>query len=628
MPKFVYDPKLAMMVPQQKRGIDYAMTGEGLRITDHDRKVEFVITRNNECKLPARRTMFNCKIYDAHTARQIAARVQRVFPQSKYADFRYFCMNIQDPVVEQISSEDKALLRSLTESYGTEDVAKYVEHIDEGHVASVYNAQSSHGQTPGTSQHGLKGLVNALPSLIIGFLVCPPAMIMGWMGAVHERAEKRWLKTRINPNRWLDFVATPWEKQKKVKDKIAEEMAKNTQYYYTKLANGEILRVVGSSTLEAKEMAMAIQKKDIIPRYADWNKKLNLTADENSVSIIPPEEGKYIMWVVKFDDGEACYAFGKPDASDKDEIMENAIESRKAIVEYYKKVKYKDFDQEELGADDPQTRKQKHGGVGKETKIFGGEDDAQMQKLFAIPKVDDMIRLEYPGSYKIINETNFKEFSTPQTSPMNWAPSENIVYQFNIEHFATITLPFETDEEANTFCKNLTDSKNPFAMEVKKLAIESASNNTLTYYRGTTANEDKFIIPSVAGQGQAGALPSVKNAIAEMVKGIEIAVTSNNLQNDTPISELSIKKYRATYAKGNELKNYGEQVDTPNDGNGVYGADWAKKITYTKLDARTKRRVEGPYRFAEGVVDTEIQTAYAAATSQAQQNLNGVKQTV
>ena len=27
------------------------------------------------------------------------------------------------------------------------------------------------------------------------------------------------------------------------------------------------------------------------------------------------------MWVIKFDNGEACYAFGKPDASDKEDIM-------------------------------------------------------------------------------------------------------------------------------------------------------------------------------------------------------------------------------------------------------------------------------------------------------------------
>ena len=625
MPKYVYDPKLNMMVPQQRRGIDFAMTGEGLRITDYDKKVEFVITREGRCKLVGRNFDFNCKIYDVNVARNIASRVQRVYPHSKYADFRYFCRNIQDPVGEQMTVEDKALLRSLSESYGTEDVMNFANHLDEGHAASVYNAQSSHGQTPGTSQHGLKGFINALPSLIVGFLVCPPAMILGWLGAVHERTEKRWLKTRINPNRWMDFVATPWERQKKVKEKIAEEMAANTNYYYTKLANGEILRVVGCSTLEAKEMAMAIQKKDIIPRYEAWNKQWNLTADNESTSIIPPKDGTYIMWVIKFNNGEACYAFGKPDASDKDEIMEGAIESRKAIVEYYKKVKYKDFDQEELGADDPQTRKQKHGGIGKERKVFGGEDDAEMQKLFAIPKIDDMIKIDNPGAYKIINDSNFKDFSVPQTSPMNWSPSENIVYQFNIEHFATITLPLETNEEANTFCKNITASTSPFAKKVREIALSTLSGSQ-AYYKVTTANEDTFIIPHLAGEGKAGAANNIKERVTAFTDAIDTAITNNNLQNETPISDLSIKKYRATYIKGNQIKGWDESVDTPNDGNGIYLPDWAKNITYMKIDSRTKRHIDGPYRFNEGVVDIEIQNAYNKASAETQDSLNKIQQ--
>ena len=118
MPKYVYDPRLNTMVPQQKRGIDYALTGEGLRITDHDKKVEFVITRDDQCKLPGRRVAFDCKLYDSNIARQIAGRVQRIYPQSKYKDWRFFAKGFKDPydydLEEQLTSEDKALLRSLT----------------------------------------------------------------------------------------------------------------------------------------------------------------------------------------------------------------------------------------------------------------------------------------------------------------------------------------------------------------------------------------------------------------------------------------------------------------------------------------------------------------------------------
>lgn len=620
MPKYVYDPRLNMMVPQQRRGIDFAMTGEGLRITDYDNKVEFVITRDNRCKLVGRNFDFDCKRYDINVARNIASRVQRVYPHSKYSDFRYFCRNIQNPIGEQMSNEDKALLQSLTESYGEEDVMNFINHLDEGHAASVYNAQSSHGQTPGTSQHGIKGFINALPSLIIGFLVCPPAMIMGWLGAVHERTEKRWLKTRINPNRWMDFVATPWERQKKVKDKIAEEMAANTNYYYTRLANGEILRVVGCSTLEAKEMIMAIEHKDIIPRYADWNKKLNLTQDYNSVSIVPPNEEKYKMWVIKFDNGEACYAFGKPDASDKEEIMESAIESRKAIVEYYKKIKYKDEDNGE-------NKVQRHRGIGKEKRLFGGDDDAEMQKLFAIPKIDDMIELTNPSSYKIINDTNYKEFSEPQTSPLSWGPSGNVVYQFRVENIAVINLPLKTDEEANTFCKNITANTSSFANIVRKIA-KSSTRASCTYYKGYTANEDVYIVPVVTGEGKMGAVNNVKAYVDEFTSSVADAVMNNNLQNETPISELSIKDYRANYVKGNQLKQQSE-AETPTDREGnitAYKADWSKHITYKKIDSRTKEVLEGPTTFAEGTVDNEIAAAYSAVANQNQINVNNAQQ--
>ena len=602
MPKYVYDPKLNTMVPQQKRGIDYALTGEGLRITDHDRKIEFVITRDNRCKLPARNIDFDCKKYDSNTARQIAGRVQRIYPQSKYKDWRFFAKGFNDPydydIEEQMTSEDKALLRSISESYGSEDVLNYINHLDEGHIVSVANAQSSHGQTPGTTQHGLKGLVNALPSAIISFLVCPPIAILGWLGAVHERSEKRWLKTRINPNRWLDFVATPWERQKKVRDKIAEEMAENTQYYYTRLANGEILRVVGCSTLEAKEMVMAIEHKDIIPRYKEWDDKLKLTDpnEDKSVAILPQEKNNYIMWVIKFSNGEACYAFGLPDASDKEDIMEKAIESRKAIVEYYRKIKYKDEDNNDR-------KVQRHGGIGKKNKsIFNGEDDKEMKKLFAIPTIDDMIKITNPSAYKIINDTNFKDFSTPQTSPLQWSPNGNVVYKFKIPNFAEFTLPLKKNVEAQTFCQAITELTSPFAMAVYELAKARTSSNAI--YKVETGNHDTFIIAA----GENPAQGEISKKTQKLTDAISNAIMENNLQNVTPISELTKKDYRTDYEKNNQITTQ-QQASTPVDDNGdlpIYPANWCQNIKYWRIDSKTREVLEGPMIYNSGKSDNNI----------------------
>ena len=640
MPKYVYDPRLNMMVPQQKRGINYALTGEGLRITDHDKKVEFVITRNNECRLPGRGMKFDCKLYDTYTARQIAGRVQRVYPQSKYKDWRFFAKGFRDPydfdIEEQMTSEDKALLRSLTESYGTEDVMNFVNHLDEGHVASVWNAQSSHGQTPGTTQHGLKGFVNALPSLIVGFLVCPPAMILGWLGAVHERTEKRWLKTRINPNRWLDFVATPWEKQKKVKDKIAEEMAANTNYYYTRLANGEILRVVGCSTLEAKEMVMAIEHADIMKRYAQWNDYYKLTENKESAAIVPSDKRKYRMWVIKFNNGEACYAFGKPDASDKEEIMEAAIESRKAIVEYYKKIKYED-------EDNGDKKVQKHGGIGKEKKIFGGDDDAEMQKLFSIPKIDDMIEITNIGAYKIINEQNFKDFTVPTTSQMTWQEEGKVMYKFEIgdekEPFIEFKLPLTTNVEAQAICEYLCQGQRSFANKIAEVSKFFENNHDkIKYYSAISGNGDVLRLPVFNSDESHGSMTiengydiiprNVPERANEIFESISEAIEESNVPtNIMKISPISKKDYATNYKKNNrQTRTSIAGVDE--DGNGdmpnLY-KDWTTKIRYTRLDATNGRVLEGPtmYSGSANVVKTNTNTN----STQSSNNNQGVPRT-
>lgn len=612
MPKYIYDPKLNAMVPQQKRGIDYALTGEGLRITDHDKKVEFVITRDNQCKLPARRINFDCKLYDTNTARQIAGRVQRIYPQSKYKDWRFFAKGFRDPydydIEEQMTPEDKALLRSISESYGTEDVMNYIDHLDEGHIFSVPNAQSSHMQTPGTTEHGLKGFVNALPAAIISFLVCPPAAILGWFGAVHERAEKRWLKTRINPNRWLDFVATPWEKKKKIRDKIRDEMAKNCKYYYTRLANGEILRVVGCSTLEAKEMIMAVEHKDIIPRYAEWNRQLRLTAEHNSEMIVPPagKDINYTMWAIIFDNGETCYAFGAADCSDKEDIMEKAIESREAIVKYYKKIVYRDEDNQDK-------KKQKHPvGIDKERD----EESEAEKRLFAVPKIDDMIKIENPSSYKIINDVNYKEFSEPSTSPLRWNPASKTVYRFNIGSFAQFTLPLLSDLEAKAVCEYLVENQRSFAQRINAVkTFYNDNKSNVSFVKCMTDNRDYIYLPvhtnadhSVANVDTRTSYDidesKVINIANQIFEAISEAIDESNVVNPQ-ISVTAKKDYNANYKKGNKVSSKSpislQTYDNEGDEIKIYSDDWVNQIKYVKLDSRTGEALSNPVMYHSNI---------------------------
>ena len=194
MPKWVYDNKTMTMVPQQKRGLEFAMTGEGMRVKDYDNNIEFVITRNDEVRLPGRGMKVDCKRYGTREAHQIAERVRRVFPHSKYVDFRYFAKGF--PIEEKLSVEDKALLRSISESYEPGNVLEYVEHLNEetgvlfnvGHTASTEHNFKDH-------KEGIRGLLQAAPSAILSFLVCPPAALIALIGAVHRRSEQRWAKS-------------------------------------------------------------------------------------------------------------------------------------------------------------------------------------------------------------------------------------------------------------------------------------------------------------------------------------------------------------------------------------------------------------------------------------------------
>lgn len=611
MPKYVYDPKSMTMVPQQKRGIEYTMTGEGIRITDNDNHIQFVITRNDECKLPGRRIEFDCKRYDSNTARQIAGRVQRIYPNSKYRDFRYFAKNFANPYDfdelgenVNITPEDKALLRSISESYEPGNALEYVEHLNEAdYFVGVPNAASSQGQTPGVHQTGVSGLVKALPSALFTFLVCPPAAIMGLIGAIHTRAEKRWVKSFINPNRWMDFIAYPAEKKQKVVDKIKEKMAENCKYYYTRLANGEILRVVGCSTLEAKEMIMAIERKDIIPRYDQYDKSLNLRDNRESTYIKTPDassNNNYIMWVIKFNNGEACYAFGTPDASDKEDIMEKAIESREAMVEYYKKIVYHDEDNDEK-------KKQKHRtGIDKEKR-----DDGEAEKrLFKVPEIDDMIRIENPGAYKIIDESNFKEFTEPQTSPLTWQPAGRTVYKFKLSKFGEFTLPVANDMEVKAVLDRICSLTGIFASLIRLSAIfEKRNGSTVKYCKCSNDNRDYFIMPfddqndsNHTTEAVSGYCPKTITEAAAHAKVLFDCLST--AMEDEHISNKTQKEYRSNRANAGRYNTI--PIDGDADGT-IHISDWEKGIYYQKIDARTQEPLSAAVLYADGTTDNAIE---------------------
>ena len=588
MPKWVYDPKTASMVPvKHTNELEFQMTGAGFKISDHKHNLIFTVGPDDSISFNDR-GIHQYLFTDYRTAAIVAQRIRRVYPNSRFATTEGLLSwrkgaypELDHPHYnESMSADDKAMLRCLLEEVDASDINKYVESLNETGYWLGLGGKSSVGQTPGTTQHGLKGAINALPSMVLSFLVCPPATILRWIGAVRARAEKRWLKTRINPNRWLDFVASPWEREKANK-----ELNEKSQYYYTRLANGEILRVVGSSTLEAKEMVMAIEHKDIIPRYAEWNNKLRLHEsieenDDNTV-INTSNTNDFIMWVIKFKNGEACYAFGKPDASDKEEIKEKAIESRKAIVDYYKKIKYRD-------EDNGDRKTQRHSGL-----KFNGENE-ELAKLFKVPEIDDMIRIENPTSYRLITENNFKNFSEPTTNTLRWEENGFINYKINTR-FGEFNIPLSSDREFKVLIDLLNKPTGGFN-EINSNVLNDHLNSAYIWYKVTLPNGDWIITPNTpSGNNGSSIRNSLENTINLYEKSIEEAlnegVKQKLISEETKKQFQKIKQINSQYPGIRMVDSSTIDFDHPEgtiDEIRQWFSEWANNTVANKIDRRTE----------------------------------------
>lgn len=504
----------------------------------------------------------------------------------------------------KFSAEDKALLRCILEEVSTDDINKYIDSINEAGDYLVGNKWSV-GQTPGVTDKGIKGLAKALPSAALSFLVCPPATILRLIGAVRQSAEKRYVKSIFNPNRWLDFIAT--EKQK---TEAKEELIKKTQYYYTRLYNGEILRVVGSSILEAKEMIMAIEHKDIIPRYENWNRALNLHIDgktEDTVSdpsiINTKNIDNFIMWVIKFKDGEACYAFGRADATDKEDIMKAAIESRKSVVEYYRSIKYRDEDNDK-----------------KKSQSHASMDD-DLLKLFKVPDIEDMIRIDNPNAYKMITNNNYKMFTEPSTSPLYWEEQGQVSYRINVK-FGEFTVPLASDKEYKALLDILSTDGAGFNKVIEDNVLSEEIPDE-TWYRAVCPNKDWFIVigksqnvtntddetKTNVNTPQKTDINEIKKTVAAYETAIELAITQG-VKNKT-ISE----KTREQYNKIKQINSaYSSNIYVENCDRSTFShpkihsnrteisnwyRDWPMETVATKIDRHTNMSVEQGIRYKD-----------------------------
>ena len=490
MPKFEFNPRTGQMEIKKPTGIEFYKVGGGLKVTDHDLPASFIILRDtDEIGYANGRAATSVKIFDIRKSRMIADRVKRIMPNSKYTNYTYFCKGVKT-LESLMSEEDTNLLESLLEQYGetaiNESVSNIVDNmLNEGYGPSVADPKWSDNQTRGATDvgpkkrlRGLGGFVKTLPSIAISFLICPPLACIQLLGAVRHRMEKKWLRKLFNSKTWLDFIANPSEKQEELKQKMKDAFAEKTQYYYTTLANGEILKVPAVNTLEAKDMVLAITRKELIPRYekldSDKSHILKVVSENGKVEDKPgisAGQGSYIadtikypdrkckMWAVKFSDGQCCYMFG-PEGQ-RDELKKKAQESKKGIIDYYKKVKLK----EKKNDDNEDSKTLKHKGIGTDTK----DGTEVLDEMFVYPTVDDMYEIKNTGMYKMITEENEKDFSTPTTGqPSPWQPLDYPIYtipignvQNNQDHYAAkLKLVASNADEAGKIAKRILEDDN------------------------------------------------------------------------------------------------------------------------------------------------------------------------
>ena len=173
-------------------------------------------------------------------------------------------------------------------------------------------------RTGGAKQKGAKGFFRALPSLLITAAISWPVALLGTLGALRYRWEKRWedddaKRQRLLPAYWTDYVANRHEKDDKDKkdknkdekdnkdntavatatgatvgtvaggllaDKIDDEETpeerKNNAFitYWVTFSNGEIIRLRADNKNNAKDAANTIIKYTKKPCYDVLNTKI------------------------------------------------------------------------------------------------------------------------------------------------------------------------------------------------------------------------------------------------------------------------------------------------------------------------------------------------------------------
>ena len=272
MPKWKFDHRTGMMVPEKKTGVEITKRMGGLMIEDHDRNFHFMIMYGTH----EIQYVFNVDIkrngthlFSERDARKIADVVKRVsgVSESKYTDWRYFALGYEDP------DEYEEALESFIKSLGRSDYNEVInENINEVFLQPNSGADEQVVDLSGDKVPRKFGRFIAASGIkLLKCLLIPgywAYLAISSVGALHLNFQKKWAKSLFNDAAYQKILKGEGGMSKDdIKKKLAKDVLSENKVYWAALSNGEVVRVVAINEEEAKDMAKELINKDFIKNY-------------------------------------------------------------------------------------------------------------------------------------------------------------------------------------------------------------------------------------------------------------------------------------------------------------------------------------------------------------------------
>ena len=244
-----------------------------------------------------------------------------------------------------MTQEDKKILEYLTESYNPRALNESVDAINE-YLFNTDRTVSSAERTKGMTDKGMPGLLKAVPSAVLTTAIFWPGALLALIGSLSVRAEKYWLKSIFDSNRWLDYISRPFsDKWGKDKDKdnkrdSSSDYADDASASLENMSDAERKKLERQMVKENMKTYYAVMSNDEIFRCRALDENSAKQQFDKMIEFNPYEEMERrrraggIVWMVYFNDFEQVLWV----APTKEEAEKEVMMTRKQLDATYAKV--------------------------------------------------------------------------------------------------------------------------------------------------------------------------------------------------------------------------------------------------------------------------------------------------